>query len=292
MYVASTTSKKEAIKQLGKEDDYINLAGFNTERTNAQNTYDTNYNALQNEYNRLLETAEQNKLSARKSFNDNRYSVAVNDYMNNRGKTGADLSDRGLSSGFADLGKLGNVLKRDQATSNLANTYYNTMADIKSNLDYGTQTHNYNVESLKNQLAEQLANINAREAAQRNAYRAQVAQLAEQIQSRWDNERLINKQIEQINDDINWKIAEQYKAQLKGVKDADLGTKVLELANKYKTQQNVDLTTALNWLKKYGVYSDADLMRANEAISKSMKSSSLSPWVNYQFNKRQEEYDF
>ena len=84
MYVASTTSKKEAIKQLGKEDDYINLAGFNTERTNAQNTYDTNYNALQNEYNRLLETAEQNKLSARKSFNDNRYSVAVNDYMNNK----------------------------------------------------------------------------------------------------------------------------------------------------------------------------------------------------------------
>ena len=38
-------SRAEAIKKLGKEDDYINLKGFNTERDIAQNTYNTNYNA-------------------------------------------------------------------------------------------------------------------------------------------------------------------------------------------------------------------------------------------------------
>lgn len=274
MYVASTTSKKEAIKQLGKEDDYINLAGFNTERTNAQNTYDTNYNALQNEYNRLLETAEQNKLSARKSFNDNRYSVAVNDYMNNRGKTGADLSDRGLSSGFADLGKLGNVLKRDQATSNLANTYYNTMADIKSNLDYGTKTHNYNVESLKNQLAAQLADINAREAAQRNSYRAQVAQLAEQIQARTDANAAANAQLkllrEQAEKDFNNEFVRLYTPNNK--KDS---SEILKIANQIvadgKVKVNGEKITntgyALRWMLDNGLFRLSDIEEASKGTT-------------------------
>lgn len=216
-------ARSEAIRELGKEDDYINLKGFNTERTNLQNTYNTDYNNLQNAYNNLLATAEQNKISAGKDFVSNRNVVDTSDYMATRGKTGADLSSRGLSKGFGSAGRVGTNLQRNQANSNIANTYYNAMANIQKDIDTGTQTHNYNMESLKNQLAKGMADVAAREAAARNAYRAAVAQLAEQKQSRYDAQYAAEKQLDELikqgNRDL---VAEGSKYNLKGETDINV----------------------------------------------------------------------
>lgn len=276
------SARSDAIRKLGKEDDYINLSGLNAERTNAQNIYNTTYNALQNEFNNLLETAERNKLSAKSDFRTGREAVAYNDYMNTRGKTGVDLSSRGTSSGLGSLGKLGSIIQTNKSNSDLANTYYNSMADIQRDIDTGTQTHNYNVENLKNQLAQQMANIGAREAAARNSYRTAVAQLAEQIQSRWDSKKYYDNQLKLQNQALQSQYASQF---VNDNKNTD-SQHIIDEANKVVSQGGAVLrdgtrvtntSQALNWLQENGRFRMTDLKNAtNKSIENSRKKNNVS----------------
>ena len=241
-------ARNEAIRELGREDDYINLKGFNTERTNLQNTYNTDYNNLQNAYNNLIATAEQNKISAGKDFVSNRNVVDTSDYMATRGKTGADLSSRGLSKGFGSAGRFATNLQRNQANSNIANTYYNAMADIQKDIDIGTQTHNYNMESLKNQLAKGMADVAAREAAARNNYRALVAQLAEQKQARYDAQDAADKQYQLSLKQAYMDLGDRFSVD--GETDVNkIMSKARELMNKAGYD---NIGEALTILKNYG----------------------------------------
>lgn len=241
-------ARNEAIRELGREDDYINLKGFNTERTNLQNTYNTDYNNLQNAYNNLIATAEQNKISAGKDFVSNRNVVDTSDYMATRGKTGADLSSRGLSKGFGSAGRFATNLQRNQANSNIANTYYNAMADIQKDIDIGTQTHNYNMESLKNQLAKGMADVAAREAAARNNYRALVAQLAEQKQSRYDAQDAADKQYQLSLKQAYMDLGDRFSVD--GETDIN---KVMSKARELMNKAGYDnIGEALTILKNYG----------------------------------------
>lgn len=275
------SARSDAIKKLGKEDDYINLSGLNAERTNAQNIYNTTYNALQNEFNRLLETAERNKLSAKSDFRTGREAVAYNDYMNTRGKTGVDLSSRGTSSGLGSLGKLGSIIQTNKSNSDLANTYYNSMADIQRDIDTGTQTHNYNVENLKNQLAQQMANIGAREAAARNSYRTAVAQLAEQIQSRYDSKKYYDDQLKLQNQALQSQYASQF---VNDTKKTD-STHIINEANRVVSEGGAVLkngtkvtntSQALNWLQENGRFRMTDLQAAtNKSIEDARKKNNI-----------------
>lgn len=241
-------ARNAAISELGKEDDYINLKGFNTERTNLQNTYNTDYNNLQNAYNNLIATAEQNKINAGKDFVSNRNVVDTSDYMATRGKTGADLSSRGLSKGFGSAGRFATNLQRNQANSNIANTYYNAMADIQKDIDIGTQTHNYNMESLKNQLAKGMADVAAREAAARNNYRALVAQLAEQKQARYDAQDAAEKQYQLSLKQAYMDLGDRFS--VNGETDVNkIMSKARELMNKAGYD---NIGEALTILKNYG----------------------------------------
>ena len=268
-------SRAEAIKKLGKEDDYINLKGFNTERDIAQNTYNTNYNALQTQFNNLLATADRNKVSAKSDFNSSRDVLNRNSYMATRGKTGADLSSRGLSKGFGSGGKFVSNLQRNNASSTLANTYYDAMADIQRDIDKGTQDHNYNMETLKLGLEKTLADIGAREAAARNNYRAQVAQLAEQIQARNEAKDFAQKQLDaaekQYQLDLNAELAKRYTPN-----DRTSADEIIKMAQQIvkdgfvksgdKIVDNVG--DALAWLNNNGVYRysevDAATKKRNE----------------------------
>lgn len=179
------SSKKEAQKYLGKEDDYINLKGLNNEKSLANQVYKTNTTSFQNAYNDLLSTIASNRKKANTSFSSGRSTINENAYLQNRNDA-TDLASRGLSGGLAQLNRLGNRMETGRQYSDLANTYYNTMNELEANERTGTNEYNTNMETAKNTLNAALADINAREKAGRNAYRAQVAQLAEQIQARRD----------------------------------------------------------------------------------------------------------
>lgn len=274
------SAKSEAIKKLGREDDYINLKGLNTERTNAQNRYNTDYTNLQNKYNELVAQADRNKLAAKSDFNTNRLEIDRDAYMNTRGLTGADLSDRGLSEGFGAGGKFSSMLQRNNASSDVANTYYNAMADIKRKMDTDTQDYNYNINNLKLDLDKQLAEIGAREAAARNAYRAQVAQLAEQIQARWDSnanaKASLNAMKEQYNKENNASLIPLYTP-----KDKTSSDEILSIARQIVSDGKVEIATkdakgnvtyrpvnnvseALNWLNSNGLYRQSEVNAATK----------------------------
>lgn len=177
------SAKSEAMRYLGDEDDYINLAGLNEERNLANQVYNTNMTSYQNAYNDLLNTIANNRQKARTDFGSGRATVNENAFLRDR-ETASDLASRGLRGGIAQLNKLGNRMETGRQYSNLANTFYNTMSNIDATERTGTNEYNTNVETARNTLNAALADIGAREANARNAYRAQVAQLAEQIQAR------------------------------------------------------------------------------------------------------------
>jgi hypothetical protein len=265
-------SRAEAIKQLGKEDDYINLKGFNTERDIAQDTYNTDYNALQNKFNELLATADRNKATAKTDFNSSRDVLNRNSYMNTRGKTGADLSSRGLSKGFGSGGKFVSNLQRNNASSTLANTYYDAMADIQRDIDKGTQDHSYNMEKLKLDLDRTIASINAREAEKRNAYRTAVAQLAEQIQARNEAKDFAQKQLDaaekQYQLELNAELVKRYTP-----KDSTSSDQLIKMAQQIVKDGKVksgdkpidNVGDALAWLNNNGVYRLEDVKAADKA---------------------------
>lgn len=179
------SAKSEAQRYLGREDDYINLAGLNKERNIANQVYNTNRTTFQNAYNDLLSTIASNRQKARTDFGSGRSTINENAYMRDR-QNALDLSSRGLRGGLVELGKLGNRMETGRQYSNLANTFYNTMNELDATQRTGENEYNTNLEQAQNTLQAALADIGAREAAGRNQYRAQVAQLAEQIQARRD----------------------------------------------------------------------------------------------------------
>lgn len=179
------SAKSEAQRYLGREDDYINLAGLNREREIANQVYNTNRETFQNTYNDLLNTIASNRQKARTDFGSGRATVNENAFMRNR-ETASDLASRGLRGGLAELGRLGNRMETGRQYSNLANTFYNTMNELDATQRTGENEYNTNLQQARNTLDAALADIGSREAAGRNAYRAQVAQLAEQIQARRD----------------------------------------------------------------------------------------------------------
>ncbi|MBR3209192.1 MAG: hypothetical protein IKN65_00145 [Clostridia bacterium] len=207
------SAKKEAQKSLGTVEDYINLSGLNKERELANDLYNTNYNQYTNTYNDLINRVNANRETARTDFGTGRATIAENSYLRNRSDL-SDLASRGLSGGIAQLSKLGNRMETGRQYSNLANTYYNTMNDLDASQKGYENDYNYNLEMAKNSLNSALADVDAREAAGRNAYKASVAQLAEQIQARRDAASQAAAALKQAK--------KQYQDQLKAQTDAAL----------------------------------------------------------------------
>ena len=179
------SAKKEAQKSLGSVEDYINLSGLNQERDLANQRYNTNYNQYTTKYNELLDKLNTDREIAKKDFGTGRSVIAENAYLKNRSDL-SDLASRGLSGGVAQLNKLGNRMETGRQYSTLANTYYNRMNELDASQKSGENDYNYNLEMAQNDLNSILADVDAREAAARNTYKAAVAQLAEQIQARRD----------------------------------------------------------------------------------------------------------
>lgn len=179
------SAKNEAIKSLGKENDYINLSGLNTERQLANDVFNTNRTTFQNAYNDLLNTVAKNRADAKTGFTQGRGTVGENAYFANRDNL-ATLSSRGVDEGTYALGKLRNRINTGQQYSDLANTYYRNLDEINATETAGRNEYDYNMATAQNTLNAALADIDAREKAGRNAYKAAVAQLAEQIQARRD----------------------------------------------------------------------------------------------------------
>jgi len=180
-------AKTQAENYLGSIRDYVNYAGYDADRANAQEQYDIASQSLQNKYNRLVDTINTNRQQLAKDFTSGRATVANEYYANRNLKTGADLSSYLRGTGVGALNKNLNRMNLGNSLSNLANTYYSGRDDLNNELRYAGQDYDINTRTARNTLNTQIADANARQKEGENDYANKVATLAEQIQARWDN---------------------------------------------------------------------------------------------------------
>lgn len=269
------SAKKQAQNYLGNENDYINLEGLNEERKLANDVYNTNTSSFQNAYNDLLQTIASNRNKAKTDFGSGRATVNENAYLQNRDNI-ADLSSRGVGSGINALNKIGNRMETGRQFSDLANTYYNTMNELDANEKTYTNEYNTNMEGAKNTLNATLADIEAREKAGRNAYKAAVAQLAEQIQARREaaaaSARSYALQAKQYEDDSRQALINSLLEVAGDGTDAD---KVIKAGQRYMSLvPNSTMQDAIKFMNKYGIYSPSTFTGKTNSSTKSIGTTS------------------
>lgn len=175
-------AKSYAREQLGNLD----LSYLKNEEDVANKVYGTTKNALQTNFNNLLNQIMSNRNDTRKNFNTGRSTVAENAYTANR-QNMADLASRGIgNSGLKTLGEVGNRMETGKQYSNLANQFYTTMTDLDNTEKQSRSQYDIDLQTAKNTLDNALANIKTRRGEATNNYNMALGQLAEQIQSRWD----------------------------------------------------------------------------------------------------------
>lgn len=177
------TAKDYAKEQLGNLD----LSYLDKEREVARNTYNTSLSSLENNFNNLLNQINSNRADTRKNFNTGRNTIAENAYDTNRANQ-ASLASRGVgTSGLQQLGEVGNRIETGRQYSELANNFYKDMSELQVAEDEGRTQYGTDKQRLQDDLNQTLAGIDTRGAEAQNNYNLTLGQLAENIQSRWDN---------------------------------------------------------------------------------------------------------
>lgn len=179
----ATSAKDYAKEQLGNLD----LSYLDKERSIAQDIYNTSKQGLETNYRNLIEQINKNRADTRKNFNTGRNTIAENAFTQNR-LNNLDVGSRIAGrSGLKELGEVGNRMETGRQYSNLANTFYSDMENLNLTEKQGTDQYNLDQRSLINTLNQALAGIDSRGAEAGNNWNMTLAQLAEQIQSRWDS---------------------------------------------------------------------------------------------------------
>lgn len=246
-------AKTQAQSNLGSIRDYVNYSGYETDRQNAQDVYNTAAMSLQNKYNQLVDTINANRQQLSRDFTSGRATVANDYYANRNLKTGADLSSYLRGTGVGTLDKTLNRMNLGNALSKVANTYYSGQDDINTQLRVAAQDYDINRQTAQNTLNASLANIGAKQKESENDYAKQVATLAEQIQARWDSnanaQASLRAQIEAAekarNDTFLTNLAQFADGTEEGYKRA---------IAYYKLMRKGTDGDAYNFLKNYGIY--------------------------------------
>jgi len=180
--MASSKAKKEAKSTLGSFDD----SAYETQRSSAKSMYDTQLADAGNQWTNLQNRLTSSRKASATDFAKGRSNVAETNYLANR----ADLNRRAAggttASGFSDISNLGNRMELGRQYSNLANTYYNALEGIDRDQTEGQQAYDMALRQAKDSYDMALANIGLAQQGAQNQYNAQLASLAEGIQSRWD----------------------------------------------------------------------------------------------------------
>lgn len=186
-------AKAEAKKQLGSLD----LSYLNKERETAKNTYNTSKSSLENNFNNLINQLNSNRQDTRRNFNTGRATVAESAYDANRANQTSLASNLVNSSGVKGLGEVGNRIETGKQYSSLANQFYDDMSELDTTEKEGRSQYDIDKQSLQNTYDQTMASIGSREGEAKNNYNMTLAQLAEQIQGRWDSNANAEKALSQ-----------------------------------------------------------------------------------------------
>ena len=180
--MASSGAKKEAKNLLGKFDS----SGYKEQKSAAKSMYDTSLADAENQWTNLQNRLTANRKASATDFSRGRSNVSESDYLANRINANRRATGGIDKTGFDTASDLGSRMELGRQYSDLANTYYNALEGIDREQTEGQQAYDIARRQAGDLYNSALANINLAKQGAQNQYNAQLASLAEGIQSRWD----------------------------------------------------------------------------------------------------------
>ena len=180
--MASSGAKKEAKNLLGKFDS----SGYKEQKSAAKSIYDTSLADAENQWTNLQNRLTANRKASATDFSRGRSNVSESDYLANRANANRRATGGIDKTGFDTASDLGSRMELGRQYSDLANTYYNALEGIDREQTEGQQAYDMARRQAGDLYNSALANINLAKQGAQNQYNAQLASLAEGIQSRWD----------------------------------------------------------------------------------------------------------
>jgi hypothetical protein len=186
----ANTSRSYAEQLVGP----LNKSHYDTQRKVANQSYETNWEDLQNQYKNLQEQLKQRQEQANRDYASGLVQVAENsfDRMNS---VNNNMVNRGLTtSGLNNLMTQADTTAKGEEVSKLLDNSGNIAVQIANQLKSGNETYADKATNLADNLSDTLGNIGANELNAQMEYNAGLANLAEAKDARDMENALAAKQ--------------------------------------------------------------------------------------------------
>jgi len=168
----------------------LDRSAYGQQRTVAQNTYDTNWQNVQNQYKNLQDKLKLQQQRANKEFAEGLVDVAENSF--NRQRTGSgNLANRGLSaSGLTNILAQADTAQKGEDIGKLLKSAGAISTETADKLSQANTKYAQESTNLMGKLADTLADIGDSETAAQNRYNQTLAGIAGAMDQREANNAL------------------------------------------------------------------------------------------------------
>lgn len=168
----------------------LDRSAYGQQRTVAQNTYNTNWENVQNQYKNLQDKLKLQQEKANRDFAEGLVDVAENSFNRQRVGSG-NLANRGLSvSGLTNILTQADTAQKGEDISKLLKSAGAISSETADKLSQANAKYTQESNNLMGKLANTLANIGDAETAAQNRYNQTLAGIAEASEKREDNNAL------------------------------------------------------------------------------------------------------
>ena len=168
----------------------LDRSAYNQQRDVAQNTYNTNWENVQNQYKNLQDKLKLQQQRANRDFAEGLVDIAENSF--NRERQGsANLANRGLSaSGLTNMFNQADTAQKGEEVSKLLKNAGAISANTANKLSQATSKFAQEGTSLMGRLADTLGEVGDAETAAQNRYNQVLAGIAGNMDQREANNAL------------------------------------------------------------------------------------------------------
>ncbi len=165
----------------------LDRSAFNQQRDVVQNTYNTNWQNVQNQYKNLQDKLKLRQEQANKDFAEGLVDVAENSLSRQRAGSG-NLANRGLlASGLTNMLNQSDTAQKGEEIGNLLKNAGAVSTDTANKLSQATSKYAEESSGLMGKLADTLANVGDAETAAQNRYNQALANIAGAMDQRAAN---------------------------------------------------------------------------------------------------------
>lgn len=274
----------------------LDRSAVGLQRDVAQSSYNTNWKNIQNQYENLQAQLKQKQQEANEKYANGLVDVASNSFDRMRNSMN-NMSNRNIiNSGMQDLVRQSDIKQKGQEVDALLDEANNVAKQTAEGLSQGGTSANAKANELAGNLAKTLSEITSNDISSQNQYNNTLANLAEAMESRLDNNERVQQNIKDMlssarrsasssSKDIDDKMEELYKRQgmMEIIASDDLNSeqKTAYLAGLYEinpevAQKAVDAyDTSKIDINKYKEEKQSEINKGNKSLKKLQTSKKV-----------------